>query len=191
MATEIEIHGSDSQAAASGPKPDRQKELLTSLTDAISDLRKLCIANSIQIASLICLNTFLLIVGYCIGKDLYNYTGYGEFWTWQLIYVTTTRIVLVSLFASLVVFTLNLLKSYLDTHRINRDKLFIVRSMASLVTAGADYTKQEHIFNKLLDILVSESNHINSKDVPKVITSQILEELVETLKKVIKKENSH
>ena len=187
--TSIDMPANDTSGLSSGELPvsERVKELNIALADTTIELKQLCKNNTWQIVSLILINALMLSAIIPLGYHFYTSTDYKADWTWQIIYFTAARVLIVSGIATLFIYTLNLLKAYLVIYKINREKYFVIKSMASLVESGSKFTNKEIIYNKLLDIVLSPTPNNLGSSLKHNFTSESLKPLVDLVKTI--KEN--
>lgn len=176
----------ENEGSGESAKQSRKPELDLALKSTILELEKLCKNNSFQIGFAIILNIVLIFVGFLLGKDIYQYDNFEEFWSWQIIYFTASKIICVSVMVSFIVYTLNLLRYYLHNYKTNRDKLFIARSMSGLIDASSDFIETSIVFNKLLDIIISDSSTTLVKGKEDEAKIESFMSLVELLKEALK-----
>lgn len=160
---------------------DRIGELNGALSSTINELQTLCQINACQVLALIIVNGVLLYLAYLFGSALYEIDTYPKDIT--IFYFIVSRCVLATGFATIVIFTLKLLKVYLNNSKINREKLFILKSMASLVEA-TEYSNKEVIYNQLLNIIITPTEMPKESNNKVDIDLTTLNNLIELAKKI-------
>lgn len=172
-------------AAGASPNELKKEELQEALKETILDLEKLCEGNTGQITLISIINILLIIGAYCFGKTLYENTQFEKYWDLRIIYYTSTRILLVSAYISLVVFMLNLLKNYLINARLNRDKLLIARSMSGLLAAGSGFIERNKVYDKLLEIIISNNSKSSLEKTDESMKIASYDTIVDLVKKAM------
>jgi hypothetical protein len=79
---------------------------------------------------------------------------YKKTWTWQMIYFTFSRAVIVAALYYVATHCLSLLKSYLHIAERNSHRLMVIKSMPSLVESAKEIDR-EKIYYQLLSIIVN------------------------------------
>lgn len=180
------VNNNSNSSGGTIPNELKKEELQSALSETISDLENICQNNNGQIMLITIINIILIVGAYCFGKTLYDNTQFEKYWDLRIVYYTSTRILLASAYISLLIFMLNLLRNYLMNSRLNRDKLLVARSMAGLLAAGSGFIERKIVYNKLLDIIISDNQKLNfEKEESMKIHSY--ETIIELLKEVLKK----
>ncbi len=136
------------------PTEERIENLKKALQDVKAEIHLSYKESFEQVGVMIgvCTTVSLFIV--CVVVNLLKSEDYPDGVT-QMIYYTTTRIIVVTGMFSIASFCFRLLRSYLHIYQRSRHRKLVINSMANLVESNSTYTDRQKIYNKLLDIVVN------------------------------------
>lgn len=164
---------------------EKIKELETALSSAKYEITCVIEKNTMQIVGVSFICFVLILIGANYAHEIFYYDKFKDTWDWQIIYFTVMRVVVISAFLSVATFMFKLLSSYLNIYQKNLHKKFVLNSMASLVASGHNYTDEQVVFSKLLEIVVvQEKTGIFNKDMDLDNKNSAL---IDAIKKIVTK----
>jgi len=146
------IEATQSTSSSSTSTDEKIKDLKKALEPAEEEITKRLVFNWYHIIIILVFLISLLAASCFFGYYILTDKEYDKSWTWQMIYYTFSRAVVVGALYYTASQCIGLLKSYLHIHERNSHRLLIIKSMPSLVEAKE--FDSEKIYLQLLNIIV-------------------------------------
>jgi hypothetical protein len=154
METNVTPSSSTPPSGGTQPREERIAQLKQSLSEVEVSIRDIVEESK----GLTFLSFVFCIAALCITWCVVSHFVNDHDWlkdksTGLIIYVTATRATAIGAVFALCTFCFKILRSYLNVYQTSREKLMVIRAMASLVESATEYNKRDEVFIRLFGFI--------------------------------------